>query len=112
MADLQRQLAEVEASQRDLIAALNGDDALQGLFIDAMARRFRALTDESARISAERDAQIARIAEHAARVACAERLSATLGRQAARADEAAQLADSLERYVGGGTPASGKIAGG
>lgn len=112
MADLQRRLAEVEASQRDLIAALNGDDALQGLFIDAMARRLRALTDEHARIDGERDVQAARIAEHAARVACAERLSATLGRQAARVEEAVQLADSLERYVGDGTPASGKIAGG
>ena len=44
LADLERTLERLEASQQDLIRALNEDDALQGLFIDATARRLRSLS--------------------------------------------------------------------
>ena len=40
--DLQRRGAELDAQRRELIAALNDSDALQGLFLDATARRLMA----------------------------------------------------------------------
>jgi len=109
MSDLQRRLDELEGEQQSLIRALNDDAALQGLFIDTMARRLRSLAEETTRVGRERDAQAARLAEHAARVACAERLCATLDWEAVRAGEKARLLDSIERHVGRATPASGKI---
>ena len=109
MSDLRRRLDELEAEQRSVIGALNDDDALQGLFIDTMARRLRALAEEATRVGRERDAQAARLAEHAGRVACAERLCAGLDLEDARAAEKTQLLDSIDRHVGRATPASGKI---
>ena len=55
LADLERTLERLEVSQREVIGALNEDDALQGLFIDAMARRLRSLGEEASRVGQERD---------------------------------------------------------
>ena len=109
MSELQRRLDGLEAEQRSLIGALNDDDALQGLFLDAMARRLRALAEETTRVGREREAQAARLADHAGRVASARRLCAGLDREVAQASEKVQLLDSIERHIGRATPASGKI---
>ena len=44
------------------------------------------------------------------RVACAERLSETVDKEAARADEKQALLEVIDRLVGAATPASRKIA--
>ena len=85
LADLERSLERLEASQRDVIGALNEDDALQGLFIDAMARRLRSLGEEASRVGQQRDEQSARLLEHGARKVCAERLAEAVDRQVAQA---------------------------
>jgi hypothetical protein len=110
LADLERALERLEASQQDLIRALNEDDALQGLFIDALARRLRSLSEEASRVGQDRDAQSARLLEHAARKACAERLAEAVDRQVARATDKKQLLDTIERFVGPAAQASRKIA--
>ena len=109
LADLERTLEQVGASERDLIRALNEDDALQGLFIDALARRLRALAEQAAKVGEERVAQSARLLEHAARKICAERLAETVDQQAARATDKKELLDTIERCLGRAAPASGKI---
>ena len=112
LADLERALERLEASQRELIGALNEDDALQGLFIDAMARRLRSLSEEASRVGQERQAQSARMLEHAARKVCAERLAEAVDLELARATDKKELLDIVERSVGPVAQASRKIAGG
>jgi hypothetical protein len=112
LAELRESLAGLEASQRDLVGALNEDDALQGLFIDALARRLRSLAEEAARVNREAEAQAARLTEHAARKLCAERLVATVDRQTERAIANKELLDIIERLSrpAAGAQASRKIA--
>jgi hypothetical protein len=110
LADLERTLEQLEASQRDLLRALNEDDALQGLFIDALARRLRSLAEQASRVGEEKAAQSARLLEHAARKICAERLAETVDRQVVRAADKTRLLDAIERCVGSAAQASGKIA--
>ena len=111
LADLERTLERLEVSQREVIGALNEDDALQGLFLDAMARRLRSLGEEASRVGQQRDEQSARLLEHGARKVCAERLAETLDRQLARAADKTQLLDVIERFGGSAAQASRKIAG-
>src|SRR5262245_46915977 len=97
LADLDRTLEALAASRDGLIRALNEDDALQGLFIDAMARRLRAHGEEASRVETERGAQLARLLEHAARKACAERIvEAADGRAEGEANKR-QLLDVIDR---------------
>ena len=108
--DLQRRVAELDTQRRELIAALNDSDALQGLFLDATARRLMSIAREADEVGREERLQIARVGEHAVRVACAERLSEAVAGQAARADEKQALREVIDRLVGAATPASRKIA--
>jgi hypothetical protein len=107
--DLQRRAAELASQRRELIAALNDSDALQGLFLDATARRLMSIAREADEVGREERLQIARVREHAVRVACAERLSEAVAGQAARADEKRALREVIDRLVGAATPASRKI---
>jgi hypothetical protein len=107
--DLQRRIAELDSQRRELIAALNDSDALQGLFLDATARRLMSIAREADEVGREERQQIARVGEHAVRVACAERLSEAVAGQAARADEKQALREVIDRLVGAATPASRKI---
>jgi hypothetical protein len=108
--DLQRRVAELDTQRRELIAALNDSDALQGLFLDATARRLMSIAREADEVGREERLQIARVGEHAVRVACAERLSEAVAGQAARAEEKQALREVIDRLVGAATPASRKIA--
>ena len=107
---LQRRAAELDALRRSLIAALNDSDALQGLFLDATARRLKSIAMEADAVRREEQVQAIRVGEHAMRVACAERLSETVDRQAVRAQEKRELAEVIDRLTGATTPASRKIA--
>jgi hypothetical protein len=99
LSDLQHRLAELERSQQELIGSLNGESALHDLFIDALARRLRKVAEETSRTGQARDAQAGRVAERAAQVTCAERLSERRDRQDAREEDKAQLLDMLERHA-------------
>jgi uncharacterized coiled-coil protein SlyX len=110
IADLHRQLEELGAAQRGVIGALNEHDALQGLFLDAMARRLRALADEEVNTRRERDAQQRVLAEQGTRVACLERLANALDQERFRASAKTELMDIVERHVGAAAQASRKIS--
>jgi hypothetical protein len=110
LADLARTLDALGAAQQSLIGALNEDDALQGLFIDATARRLRSLAEEASHVREEKKAQSVRVIEHAARKACAERLAEVVDRNAERAADKKQLLDVIERALGSAAQASRKIS--
>jgi hypothetical protein len=107
---LQRRSSELETERLELIAALNGTDALHGLFLDAAARRLTSLAKQAGLLAREEEAQTARVGEFAVRVACAERLSEEAEAEAARENEKQALGDVVDRLMAGAAPASRKIA--
>ncbi len=111
LADLDRTLRELATSERDLIRALNEDEALQGLFIDATARRLTSIAEQAARVGKEKTAQEQRLLEHAARKVCAERLAQAVDREVAQAADKRNLLDAIERFIAPAAQASRKIAG-
>jgi hypothetical protein len=111
LADLDRTLRELATSERDLIRALNEDEALQGLFIDATARRLASIAEQAARVGKEKTAQEQRLLEHAARKVCAERLVQAVDREVAQAAYKRNLLDAIERFIAPAAQASRKIAG-
>lgn len=108
-ADLDQQIADLEEAQVATIETLNSNDALQGLFIDAMARRLRSLAEAADKVRSERELQALRLRDSAVRLASAERLTAVVSAESARETAKNDLREILERYVGSATQASGKI---
>jgi hypothetical protein len=111
LADLRARLEQLAADQRDLIGALNEDDALQGLFIDSMARRLQSLSEEASNTGQQQEIQAARLLDQAGRLICAERLAETADLQELRAEEKKGLSEAIERLSDPGAQASRKIAG-
>jgi replicative DNA helicase len=111
LADIERALADLAATEQDLIRALNADDALQGLFIDALARRLASIAEEAARVGDEKTAQEQRLLEQAARKVCAERLAQAVDREVAQDADKRALIDAIERFIAPAAQASRKIAG-
>jgi hypothetical protein len=108
-ADLQRRLEELETAQSELIGALNENDALRGLFIDAMARRLRSLAEAAGDTRRATDAQGERVAESAGRLVSVERLAVAADRVVARETAKAELREVIERHVALARQGSGKI---
>ena len=106
---LQRRATELDGERRALIEALNGSDALQGLFLDATARRLTSIAREADKIAREEAEQAARVGARAVQVACAERLSEVAERDAARDAEKRALGDIIDGALSRPTPASRKI---
>ena len=99
MADLERRLAELEATQVELIGALNDSNALHGLFIDATARRLSSIAEEAERVRRERATQTLVLKEHATRVKGCERLLHDSKSSFDREQESKELLDVVEQYV-------------
>jgi CRP-like cAMP-binding protein len=112
LAELRGRLEQLGSDQRELIAALNEDDALQGLFIDSMARRLKSLSDAASKTAAETEAQAARLLEQSGRLACAERLAEAADLDALRAGERRALTEAIEQLAAPPAQASRKIVGG
>jgi hypothetical protein len=107
--DLQRRVAELDLQRRELIAALNDSDALQGLFLDATARRLMSIAREADEVGREERLQIARV-QHACAPRLCRAVSEAVAGQTARAEEKQALREVIDRLVGAATPASRKIA--
>jgi hypothetical protein len=111
LTDLHGRLEQLAADEKELIAALNEDDALQGLFIDGMARRLQSLSEAASRTAEETEAQSVRLLEQAGRLICAERTAAAADRATRRANERSDLLETIDRLADRGPQASRKIAG-
>jgi hypothetical protein len=99
LARLQRQEAELEEDQRSLIAALNDDNALQGLFIEATAKRMRAVARKIDATKEAKAQQAREVAAQASRVKRAERLAETVEREHRRDEERRDLAEVIEQAL-------------
>jgi hypothetical protein len=80
LAELDREKAELADGQKALIEALNEDDHLQGLFVEAMAKRLNALAREADRVNRARIAQNRHLVEEGLRLKRTERISANARR--------------------------------
>jgi hypothetical protein len=96
VAALDRERAELDVSQRELVGALNRDEALHGLFVEAMARRLAALARENDRLGRARIALARRLTEAGLSVKRTERMSGKLRRAADAAAEKRGFADLLD----------------
>lgn len=97
-AELRQRVEELQREQRDMIGALNENEALQGLFMDAMVRRLRALAESEKAAELARESHAPRLIESATRLASAERLSDVVDEATARAAAKAELADIIDRH--------------
>ena len=111
LADLRMRLEQLAADQKDLIGALNENDALQGLFIDSMARRLQALSEEASKTGQEAEVQAERLLDQAGRLICAERQADAADQNELRTGEKKDLAEAIERLGDPAAQASRKIAG-
>lgn len=102
---LQRRLAELENSQREVICALNTDDALHGLFMDQSAKYLRTLAREADRVALAKDEQSKRLLENATKMKQAERLKEALSGAERRVQSESELADIIEQHA---RPSRGK----
>jgi hypothetical protein len=100
MAALERRAAELEATQVELIAALNDSDALHGLFIDTTARRLSSISEEAERVRRDKASQGLILKEHATRVKVSERLFREHAKEFEREREGKELLDVVEQFVG------------
>jgi hypothetical protein len=93
---LRQQESVVLEDQRTLIAALNEDQPLHGLFVETMARHLGAL---SQRLDALRQAQALQVAElegQTSQLRQAERMMLDVTRRQSRADEWKELSDVID----------------
>lgn len=74
LAVLAREERALAERQEALIASLNEDDVLHGLFVEAMARRLKSLAGEAERLRAAQEAQTERVLDEARRLKRAERM--------------------------------------
>jgi hypothetical protein len=109
LAALHNRFDELAVDQERLIAALNEDDALQGLFIDGTARRLKSLSEAASKTAEETEAQSVRLLEQAGRLICAERTAAAADLATRRANERKELQETIDRLADRGPQASRKI---
>ena len=81
LAKIEERQAGLTSERRSLVDALNGNDLLQGLFVEAMAKRLAALARETDRVSREREEQVRQLFAEALRLGRTERMTETLRRQ-------------------------------
>ena len=98
--ELQRRYDELERSQREVINALNTDDALHGLFIDTTAKFLKSLAQETQRVAEAQELQSEKLRERATKMKTAERLKDSLEQIVARRGGEKELQDVIERYTG------------
>jgi hypothetical protein len=100
LAQLEQELAQLEALKVDLMRALNDDSALHGLFIDVMARQLNSLTERTARVDSQKQEQLPRLISEATKVKMAEKATKLIDLEVRRSDDLKVLLDTIENIVG------------
>lgn len=81
LAKIEEKQAGLISERKSLVDALNGNDLLQSLFVEAMAKRLAVLARETDRVSRERDEQVRQLFAEALRLGRTERVTEKLRRQ-------------------------------
>lgn len=107
LATLQRQATELRSAQETLIATLNDDEALHGLFVEARSRRLQALAVEEGRVNVAQVEQKRAALDRAMQVKRTERMVGSLSVEHRRTTEKKDylmLLDSLTTTSGASLP--------
>jgi hypothetical protein len=96
MAGLDRERRELAESEAQLVAALNHDEQLQGVFVDAMARRLAAIARDAERVNRAREVQGRRLREEGMKLKMVERMNDRVRRQYREAFARRGFSDLLE----------------
>jgi hypothetical protein len=108
---LQRRLSELETSQREVILALNTDDALHGLFVDTTARFLQSLAREADQVTRAKEVQAQKLLENASKMKQAERMKDSAKVEETRVAHETQLLDIIEAHALKPSQAPGKTGG-
>lgn len=81
LAGIDRERAELQSGRESLVEALNQDRQIHGLFVEAMARRLKALAIETDRVNRERALQEKRLLEEGLRLKRTERMTEKVKRE-------------------------------
>ncbi len=81
MAALDREKAENADGQVDLLAALNSDNELHGLFVDAMTRRLKVLAREAERLERARRVMEQQLSEEGLKLKRTEKMTDRVRRE-------------------------------
>ena len=81
LAALDRERQELAENEASLVDALNRDDPLHGIFVEAMARRLSALAREADKINRAREAQSRVLTEAGLQLRRTERMTDSVRRE-------------------------------
>jgi hypothetical protein len=98
LGELQRRLQDIKDEQVSLVGTMNDDGALQGLFLDAMARRLKALAEQEDKVEILANRQAVAVRVEATKEKAAEKL-AKRREAAARALEAQKELDAILELI-------------
>lgn len=108
LAEIQEAFDRLRQDEIDLIARLNAEDGLAGLFIDATVNRLRSVAEQQIQVALQRQDQMEAVLDTGSRLKAAEKLLLEAERDARREAEQTQLAEATERLS---WQAPGKIMG-
>ncbi|WP_230533138.1 hypothetical protein [Microvirga roseola] len=94
---LERAIVELRAEEAALIESLNDSDALQGLFVDARAKRLQSLAGQVSQTEATKLVQGQRTLDRAMQAKRAERMADRLEKEDRRQGEKKSLQEILDR---------------
>jgi hypothetical protein len=99
LARTEQERSELKATEVAIVGALNEDGALQGLFIDAMAKRLKKLAVEAERLERRRAEESRILFEEGLRLKRTERMSGRLRRQYLEGVARKGFADLIDTLV-------------
>jgi len=99
MAALEREKVELADGQASLLSALNADNQLHGLFVEAMTRRLTALAREADRIERARRVMEQTLSEEALKLKRTERMTDRVRREHASGRDKRLFQDLLENLA-------------
>ena len=100
---LEREAAELRASQEAIIHSMNDHDTLHGLFVDMAAKRLQTLSTQESHVEKARAVQKGVALEKAMQSKRTEKMLTNLRDQSRRETEKKDLATILETLAKGGS---------
>ncbi|MBD2745520.1 hypothetical protein IC232_02320 [Microvirga sp. BT688] len=100
---LEREVAELRASQEAIIHSMNDHDTLHGLFVDVAAKRLQALSTQECHVEKAKIAQKAVALDKAMQAKRTEKMLSNLKDKSRRETEKKDLVSILETLAKGGS---------
>ena len=99
LADLESKGQEIDKSQQEVIAALNADHNLHGLFVETMSRNLAALAKRSDAVRAAAEVERQELRERSGMVRQAERRARIVDQENRRVRERTRLEDIIDELA-------------